>query len=105
MMYFLILLLVEGAFVSRTISQVMWLIITSVASNIGRISSVLSFVMMVLPFVVMVILLVSLIYSGVNCERLILNCSHVLFSYYELRFFFCTFFPESTKVDRTSFGT
>ena len=75
MMSLFILLLVEGASTFRTISEVISLVITSVASNVGRIYSefLMPFVMMVLPFVVMVILLLSMISSGVNCEILIFN--------------------------------
>ena len=58
MMYFLVGCLVERVFVPRIIYGVVSLLITSVASNIGRIFSVLLlyFLMMVLPLVVMVVL-------------------------------------------------
>ena len=85
----------------------MFLIITSVALNVGRISSefLLSFVMIFLSFVVMVILLLSMISLGVNYESFIFSFSHLLFSYYDSIFFLCPIFLDSTEIDQISSGT
>ena len=106
-MSLIIWLLIEGSFVSRTISGAMSLLITSVASNVGRISSkfILSFVMMVLPFFVILILLLSMISSSANCEILIFSFSHILFSCYKMWLVLCTLFFECAEIDYPSSRT
>ena len=41
----------------------------------------------------------SLDVSSLNRENLIFGWSHLLFSYYELRFFLCVLFPESSEIN------
>ena len=88
-----LILFIEGVFVLRKISCKVPLFITSVTSNVGRISSEL-LLFLVLLFVVMVVLLLFVVSSCVDCESLIFSCSHLLFSSYESSFFF---FPESVE--------